>query len=176
MLVFFITFNYFTFIFIYFFLKSLISSRIFHFKWKGYMALIFLTFCFLLCLFFCLISSNVLKMLIFFLGRLFCLTFFLESWISYFFLIVYVGGLFILLLYISTFSFVEMKQSYVISSIIFSGSFLFFFRSFSHPLLFVFFVNSQFIIFVILILFTVFLGLFFLSFFIPRGICSKRNF
>jgi len=143
---------------------------------KRLTALIFLFFCSLICLSFCLIRSNILKILIFFLGRVFCFITFFESWISYFFLIVYVGGLFILLLYISTFSFSEIKEFYTLSLFIFVSCLFYFFRLNSNPLLFIFFVDRIFFSYLIIILFIIFLGLYFLSFFLPRGVCSKRNF
>lgn len=138
--------------------------------------MIFLFICSLICLFLCLLRSNILKILIFFLGSVFCFISFLDSWISYFFLIVYVGGLFILLLYISTFSFSEIKERYILSIIIFFSFFFYFFRSLSGPLVFTFFVEEKFFFFLTLILFLLFLRLYFLSFFLPRGICSKSNF
>lgn len=176
MLIFFITYNYYiSYIFCVIIIK-LNFCRIFHFKWKGYIALIFLFFCSLLSLFLCLTSPNILKILIFFLGSVFCFISFLESWISYFFLIIYVGGLFILLLYISTFSFSEIKEIYFISFFMFLSFIFYFFRTNSYPLIFTFFVNNRYLYFVILILFLIFLGLYILSFFLPRGICSKSNF
>jgi hypothetical protein len=87
-----------------------------------------------------------------------------------------VGGLFVLLLYISTFSFSEIKEFYFLSLLIFFSWFFYFFRTASNPLSFIFFVDKRFLFFVILILFMIFLRLYFLSFFIPRGTCSKRNF
>lgn len=138
--------------------------------------MIFLFICSLICLFLCLLRSNILKMLIFFLGSVFCFVSFLESWVSYFFLMVYVGGLFILLLYVSTFSFSEIKEMYILSLLILFSCFFYFFRFFSRPLVFIFFVEKSFISFLIIILFLIFLRLYFLSFFLPRGICSKSNF
>lgn len=138
--------------------------------------MIFLFICSLTCLFLCLVRSNILKILIFFLGSVFCFVSFLDSWISYFFLIIYVGGLFILLLYISTFSFSETKEIYLLSSLVFLAFPLYFFRIYSCPLIFVFFVDEKLFFFVILTLFLIFLGLYFLSFFLPRGTCSKSNF